>query len=70
MQRPILAIVGNPNAGKSTLFNLLTDGDARVGNYPGVTVETRSGPWRQPGELAPGELHPQVFRQGPDTLLG
>jgi len=34
---------GNPNAGKTTLFNLVTGSRAKVGNYPGVTVEKRSG---------------------------
>lgn len=34
-----VAVVGNPNAGKSTLFNALTGLRQRVGNYPGVTVE-------------------------------
>lgn len=43
-QRPIrLALVGSPNAGKTTLFNALTGSSARVGNYPGVTVERREG---------------------------
>ena len=37
------AIAGNPNAGKSTLFNRLTGARARVGNYPGVTVERKEG---------------------------
>jgi ferrous iron transport protein B len=37
------AIVGNPNTGKTTLFNALTGLRHRVGNYPGVTVETRKG---------------------------
>ncbi|ACY16731.1 ferrous iron transport protein B [Haliangium ochraceum] len=41
-QRPIVAIAGNPNTGKTTLFNALTGRRARVGNYPGVTVERRS----------------------------
>lgn len=36
-------VVGNPNVGKTTLFNHLTRENARVGNYPGVTVERRSG---------------------------
>lgn len=40
---PILAIVGNPNCGKTTLFNGLTGARQRVGNWPGVTVEKRSG---------------------------
>lgn len=38
-----LALVGAPNSGKSTLFNGLTGGTAKVANYSGVTVETRSG---------------------------
>jgi ferrous iron transport protein B len=38
-----VAVVGNPNAGKSTLFNALTGLSQRVGNYPGVTVERKVG---------------------------
>ena len=38
-----LALVGNPNSGKSSLFNALTGSRQKVGNYPGVTVERRAG---------------------------
>ncbi|RZM08299.1 MAG: ferrous iron transporter B, partial [Sphingomonas sp.] len=38
-----MALVGNPNAGKSALFNALTGARQKVGNYPGVTVERHSG---------------------------
>jgi len=40
---PRIAVVGNPNTGKSTLFNALTGLRQRVGNYPGVTVARKSG---------------------------
>lgn len=40
---PVYAIVGNPNCGKSTLFNALTGLKQKVGNYPGVTVEKKIG---------------------------
>ncbi len=40
---PTIALVGNPNTGKTTLFNRLTGSRQRVGNYPGVTVARRSG---------------------------
>ena len=40
---PVYAIVGNPNCGKSTLFNALTGLKQKVGNYPGVTVEKKVG---------------------------
>ena len=40
---PLVALVGNPNAGKSALFNMLTGARQKVGNYPGVTVERKSG---------------------------
>ncbi|MFW5698060.1 MAG: FeoB small GTPase domain-containing protein, partial [Fimbriimonadaceae bacterium] len=36
---PVIALVGNPNTGKTSLFNELTGSSAKVGNYPGVTVE-------------------------------
>src|SRR5207248_3320357 len=47
-QRPattnrVAALVGNPNTGKTTLFNALAGMRQRVGNYPGVTVETKKG---------------------------
>src|SRR5206468_3386875 len=38
-----VALVGNPNTGKSTLFNALSGLRQRVGNYPGVTVEMKKG---------------------------
>ena len=38
-----VALVGNPNSGKTTLFNALTGERQKVGNYAGVTVERRSG---------------------------
>ena len=38
-----IALIGNPNCGKTTLFNLLTGSKQRVGNWPGVTVEHKSG---------------------------
>src|SRR5919199_1460423 len=40
---PLVAIAGNPNAGKSALFNALTGARQKVANYPGVTVERKSG---------------------------
>lgn len=39
----LVAVVGSPNAGKSALFNALTGARQKVGNYPGVTVERKSG---------------------------
>ncbi len=43
MAEPVFAFVGNPNCGKSTLFNALTGLRQKVGNYPGVTVEKKVG---------------------------
>ena len=52
---PLVALVGNPNAGKSALFNALTGARQKVGNYPGVTVERKAGrlilPSGEPMEL-------------------
>lgn len=42
-QRLKIALVGNPNSGKSTLFNILTGLNQKIANFPGVTVEKKSG---------------------------
>lgn len=38
-----IALVGNQNSGKTTLFNLLTGMNAKIGNWPGVTIEKKVG---------------------------
>lgn len=43
MEMSSLALVGNPNSGKTTLFNALTGSNQHIGNWPGVTVERKSG---------------------------
>ncbi len=47
---PTIALVGNPNTGKTTLFNALSGLNQRVGNYPGVTVETKKGKFHWHGQ--------------------
>ena len=42
-KRPVIAVIGNPNCGKSTLFNAITGIKQKTGNWPGVTVERREG---------------------------
>ncbi|AQQ14308.1 Ferrous iron transport protein B [Corynebacterium glaucum] len=46
---PTIALVGSPNAGKSTLFNALTGAGVKMGNWPGTTVEVSRGVWHTPG---------------------
>jgi ferrous iron transport protein B len=50
--RLTVAIAGNPNAGKTTLFNSLTGLSQKVANYPGVTVERKAGTWPLDGVTA------------------
>ncbi len=54
MKKPlVVALAGNPNSGKTTLFNQMTGSRQHVGNYPGVTVEKKEGTCRHGGE----EIH-------------
>lgn len=46
-----IALVGNPNSGKTTLFNALTGSNQRVGNWPGVTVEKKEGNFKFNNEI-------------------
>lgn len=63
-----IALVGNPNTGKSTLFSALCGVPARIGNYPGVTVEKRIGNYRDSqGDVAVVDL-PGTYSLSARTL--
>ena len=66
---PMIALVGNPNAGKSALFNALTGARQKVGNYPGVTVERHAGRFAL-GDGRPAELVdlPGAYSLDPSSL--
>lgn len=63
-----IALAGNPNAGKTTLFNALTGSNQFVGNWPGVTVEKKSGKLKgHDGEVEIMDL-PGIYSLSPYTL--
>ncbi|MGT2929034.1 ferrous iron transport protein B [Streptococcus dentasini] len=59
-----VALIGNPNSGKTSLFNLLTGTSQRVGNWPGVTVERKSGQVKQLRQVAVQDL-PGIYSMSP-----
>ncbi len=61
------ALVGNPNAGKTTLFNALTGSTAHVGNWPGVTVDKREGTYKKGAEPVDIVDLPGIYSLSPYT---
>lgn len=62
--RMFIALAGNPNCGKTTLFNALTGSNGYVGNWPGVTVEKKEANWRKDKQITFTDL-PGIYSLSP-----
>ena len=62
-----IALAGNPNSGKTTMFNDLTGSNQRVGNWPGVTVEKKEGRLKGRPDVIIQDL-PGIYSLSPYTL--
>ena len=62
-----IALIGNPNSGKTTMFNDLTGSAQYVGNWPGVTVEKKEGKLRGHKDVTVVDL-PGIYSLSPYTL--
>ncbi len=63
----VVALAGNPNSGKTTLFNALTGSNQYVGNWPGVTVEKKEGRYKKNKNVVIADL-PGIYSLSPYTL--
>jgi len=71
MAQQTIGLVGNPNCGKTTLFNTLTGANQHVGNWPGVTVERKEGSYRAHGQQITVVDLPGVYSvDAEDTTTG
>lgn len=67
MKKITIALAGNPNSGKTTLFNALTGSNQYVGNWPGVTVEKKEGKYKRDSNITITDL-PGIYSLSPYTL--
>ena len=67
MKQIKIALIGNPNCGKTTMFNDLTGSNQYVGNWPGVTVETKEGGLKGHDDVIITDL-PGIYSLSPYTL--
>ena len=67
MKQKTLAIMGNPNSGKTTLFNKLTGSNQHVGNWPGVTVDRKTGQIHHAGKTIDVVDLPGIYSLSPYT---